>query len=184
MKMPRLRWLAVIGALGLSVLVIGFFAAGPHKAPKKTSSHARTVSKVNSTITIDPQVGMTFAPAPQGVKPALTAAEAWAKYARLNGDRNTAIPSNVTVTLGLLTLPIGPTGPNYSEAYTAHNELAYGYSSPSAGSGCVTLNPRLRPPPYARCIQWDFLDANTGKQIVSTWQKIGHWQWLINHNAP
>ena len=81
--------------------------------------------------------------------------------------------------VGFYTLPAGPNGPSGTETYINHNELAYGYSSPSA---CLTLNPRLLPPPGARCIFWTFLDASTGKQIVSSFQKIGHWHWRTDPN--
>jgi hypothetical protein len=118
---------------------------------------------------------------PASVAPKLTAQQAWARYMRQTGDEHTAIPSFVRVQLGLLTLPIGPTGPGGAEAYTAHNELVYGYSSPS---GCMSTNPRILFPPNAHCLRWDFLNANTGKQIDSTWQKIGHWHVLTNPNAP
>jgi hypothetical protein len=100
---------------------------------------------------------------------------------RQTDDEHTAIPSFVRVQLGLLTLPIGPTGPGGAEAYTAHNELVYGYSAPS---GCMSTNPRILFPANARCLRWDFLNANTGNQIDSTWQKIGHWHVLTNPNAP
>lgn len=133
------------------------------------------------TITIDPQTGLTFAAAPSSAAPRLTAQQAWARFTR----HKSPIPSDVHAHLGLLTSPVGPaTAPGTShlvkargEAYTALNELVYGYSS---SSGCVTMNPRLLPPPDARCIFWEFLDANTGQQIEGTYQKIGHWHWLYN----
>lgn len=167
MKISRLRWAAVIGGLALSGVAIGFFVAGPHKASKKTPPHEHTVSALTSTITIDPQIGETFAPPPSGAAPALTAEQAWAEYAQLNGDSSTTIPSSDTVTLGQLTLPIGPTGPNNSEAYTAYNELAYGYSWYS----CPVSIGFQTTPPSSPCIEWNFLDAMTGQQIDETYQQ-------------
>lgn len=134
---------------------------------------------VRKTITIDPQVGETFAPAPQSAKPRLTARQAWARYMRKLGyPHHTALPSFIHAQLGLLTLPTGPggTGP-----YTTHDELTYGYSTPS---GCVTRNPRVIFPRNARCIRWEFLNANTGRQIDGTWQAVGHWHVLTNRNTP
>jgi hypothetical protein len=96
---------------------------------------------------------------------------------QLGYPRHTVLPSLIHAQLGLLTLPTGPggTGP-----YTAHNELTYGYSTPSA---CTTRNPWVIFPRNARCIGWEFLDANTGRQIDETWQAVGHWHVLINPNA-
>jgi len=97
---------------------------------------------------------------------------------QLGHPNHTALPSFIRVKLGLLTLPTGRggTGP-----YTAHNELTYGYSTPS---GCVSANPRVIFPRNARCISWEFLDANTGSLIDGTWQAVGHWHVLTNPNAP
>jgi hypothetical protein len=177
---------AVIAALTAAIIVPLTVLPGGDASP---SAHppAQSATK-HATITIDPQVGDTFAPAPASATPKLTAQQAWARYMRHIGNARVVIPSTVHVQLGLFTLPVGPaTAPGTShltkvngEAYTAYNELAYGYSSPS---GCVTLNPRLMAPPGARCLYWDFLDANTGLQIDSTYQKIGHWHWLINPNG-
>jgi hypothetical protein len=127
-----------------------------------------------ATITINPQAGETFAPAPASAAPKLTAQQAWARY-----NSHTGIPSGVHVRLGLFTLLVGPADlpvPNDlpqagGNAYSARDELAYGYSSPSA---CVTINPRLVAPPDAHCVFWTFLNANTGQQIDSTFQQIGH----------
>jgi hypothetical protein len=137
---------------------------------------------VRVTVTIDPQIGM-FAPAPSGVSPKLTALQAFKRYERVGEVRQVpSVPANVTAKLGLLTVPVGPAdAPGASKltkengiAYTALNQLAYGYSwhrcpafsepassvapSPTASS---TANP---------CIEWNFVDANTGKQIIETFQ--------------
>ena len=169
------------GVLGVSVVLIAVVGCGTTRSADRHLSASAAAASGRRTITIDPHVGETFAPAPASAAPQLTAQQAWARYTRRTGDDHTAIPSFVRVQLGLLTLPIGPTGPGGSEAYTAHNELAYGYSSPS---GCLSMNPRVLFPPGAHCIRWDFLDANTGKQIDSTWQVIGHPRLLTNPNAP
>ncbi len=80
------------------------------------------------------------------------------------------IPSGVmSVRLGLLTLPLGPSGPNGAEAYTAHDELAYGFSWHRYP---VSANPRVTKLPPNPCREWNFLDANTARQIDETWQLI------------
>ena len=170
------------GAVGVSAVVIAVAGCGTTRAAdlRQPAPAAARVAPAWRTITIDPQVGETFAPAPASAAPKLTAQQAWARYARENGSDRTAIPSFVHVRLGLLTLPVGPADApgagrlvhHGSEAYTAYNELAYGLSTPS---GCAYVGgPGMRPPPPTPCIEWTFLNANTGKQIDSTWQKIGH----------
>jgi hypothetical protein len=64
----------------------------------------------------------------------------------------------------LFTLPTGPDG---TGPYTAHNELAYGYSWLSCPH---STNPRVKKLPPNPCREWNFLNANTGRQIVETWQ--------------
>jgi hypothetical protein len=175
------------GVLGVGVVMVAVMGCGTTRAaePRRAVSASVRSAPGRGTITIDPQIGETFGPAPAAVAPKLTAQQAWARFTR----HNTAIPSAVHAHLGFLTLPVGPAdAPGASqlvnangEAYAVLNKLVYGYSSMS---GCVTLNPRLLPPPGAHCIYWGFLDANTGKEIDSTYQKIGHWHWLINPNGP
>jgi hypothetical protein len=164
--------------------VVGCGAPQVADPPGPANALARSAPRPE-TITIDPQTGMTFAPAPASAAPKLTAQQAWARFMRHLGGGHAVILSDVHAQLGLFTLPVGPAdAPGAArlptangEAYTALGELAYGYSSPS---GCITMNPALVPPPNARCIFWDFLNANTGQQIVSTYQTIGHWHWLVN----
>jgi hypothetical protein len=129
---------------------------------------AHSVEAVTSTITIAPDIGEVLAPAPASAKPALTAQQAWAEQTHHHVNyRKATIPSNITVHLGLLTLPIGPSGPGGAETYTAHNQLVYGFSWHSCP---VSMNPKVRKLPRNPCIQWDFLNANTGHQIDETWQ--------------
>lgn len=149
-------------------------ADGNHQRPLHALAGA---THRHGTIVINPETGQTFAPAPASAAPKLTAQQAWAQFMRRLGNARIAIPTGDHVQLGLYSMPAGPNGPGGTETYIVHNELAYGYSSPS---GCVTLNPRLTAPPNARCISWDFLNANTGAQIDSTYQKIGNWHWLYN----
>lgn len=171
MQMWQRRTFVIIGAVGVGLLAIGFFAVRANRAPAR----AVTVSAVTSTITIDPQVGETFAPAPPDAAPALTAEQAYAQYAQLSGYSDTTVPSDVTVQLGLLTLPVGPVSPDTGNlttqngiAYTALNELVYGYSWHSCPH---SRNPNVATLPANPCIQWNFLNANSGKQVDDTWQQ-------------
>jgi hypothetical protein len=191
--MRRTRSVAIISAVGLAALAGGLLAsqtsggraensqpAGSHRAaragqPVASGARVITASAVRTTITItiNRDYGATFAPPPVNVSaPALTAQQAWAQFIQqASGSSNTAIPSDVTVQLGLFTLPIGPDcGATCSGdpvqngiAYTALNQLAYGYSSP--GDTCVRGN-SANPLPDVKCTDWVFVDANTGHMIV------------------
>jgi hypothetical protein len=129
---------------------------------------ATTATDVSTTITIDPSVGETFAPPPADASPALTAAQAWAAYTQVDTSYGSSqIPANVSVELGLLTLPLGPSGANGSENYTADNELVYGFSWHNCPA---SRNPKAQTLPPNPCVEWNFLDANSGSQIDETWQ--------------
>ncbi len=152
------------GAVAMSVLITGALAGCGTRQESATLAHSDTaLVKLGG--------GAKFTPAPPSAKPTLTARQAWASYTKVNTSyRNAAIPRNVSVHLGLLTLPIGPAGPGGTEKYLAHNLFVYGYSwhrcpeIPTApGSGPVSVPPNP-------CIEWNFLNAKTGHQIVQTWQ--------------
>src|SRR5712691_6038945 len=161
--------MASYGRSGITrAIVPGAVAIALLAAACSTPAPVHSVETVTATVTIAPDIGETLAPAPASARPALTAQQAWAKYTHHDASyRKAAIPSNVTVHLGLLTLPLGPSGPGGSEAYTAHNELVYGFSWHSCPA---SRNPRVRKLPPNPCIQWNFLNANTGHQIDDTWQ--------------
>jgi len=188
--MWRTRSLAIIAAVGLAALAGGLLASQisggraensqprSHRATRvgqPAASRARviTASAVQTTITIDPHGGATFAPPPANASPPLTAQQAWAQFIRSStvGSGGTAIPSTVTAQLGLFTLPIGPDcGTTCSGdpvqngiAYRSLNQLAYGYSWP--GGTCGGTNP-VDPAPAVPCTEWIFIDANTGHMIV------------------
>lgn len=154
---------AVVLGLGLAV----FLVVRPQQAPGRAVTRTAHAA-VAGAITIDPNVGETFTPAPPSAAPALTAEQAWAAYTKVDTSyRNPAIPVNVTAHLGFLTLPVGPVGPGGSEVYTAHQELVYGYSWHNCPA---SRNPNVQTLPPNPCIEWNFLDANTGHQIDETWQ--------------
>lgn len=112
--------------------------------------------------------GMVFVPAPRGARPKLTPQQAWANYTKVNTSyRTSAIPRNVSVHLGVLTEAIGPTRPGGSVTYLPDNELVYGYSWHSCPESQGPPGATLPPNP---CIEWNFLKADTGRQIVDTWQ--------------
>jgi hypothetical protein len=133
--------------------------------PSKPASAGLVAERVKVQVTIDSLVGETFSP-PPSTTPNLDPESAWAAYAKLNGSTVESIPNDMTVQLGLLTLPVGPVGPNNSYVYTAKDQLAYGYSRPSCPVSLLGPAPSDSP-----CVEWLFLDANTGQQIDETWQR-------------
>src|SRR5713101_7534793 len=147
----------------------------PDRSPKDKTATASTPNAAS---------GSTFAPAPTGASPALTAEQAWADYVKVAGG-STSIPSVANVQLGFVTWPSGlADAPNAGSetisngvAYLALNELAYGYSEPSP---CPPQNNIATPGESSAasnssfsCIDWLFVDANTGQQIMETWQNVG-----------
>lgn len=158
--MRHRKTLIVAGAIGLVALASGFLALtriGPAQAIRTTA--------VPAAITVDPDVGETFAPPPADAAPALTAAQAYSQWQQQVGVADAGVPADATVQLGLLTLPVGPDcGAECSNltikdgiAYTALNELMYGYATP-----CSPEATSSAPGP---CLDWTFLDASTGMEI-------------------
>ena len=179
------RHSAMTGAAVAALLLLALTACGSRPAGAEQAAHikpAATTSSPATTITIQPGSGETFTPTSTG-SPALTAEQAFADFAHLNGWTSTAIPDVDTVQLGLLTLPVGPAdGPgtdnlikSNGEAYRALNQLVWAYSwkqcppvvgpSPSAGASPAPT------PSLGACIGWLFLDANTGTMIDQTYQQ-------------
>jgi len=168
--MWRRRNLAIVGAIGLAALGGGLFAAQTSSRP----AVANTISSVSNTIKINAN-GETFAPPPANAAPALTAQQAWAQFIQSStvGSGGNAIPSGTTVQLGLFTFAVGPSSGcgttncnklivQNGTAYSALNQLAYGYSYRTT---CVSGND-MHPLPPSPCTQWWFIDANTGHMIV------------------
>jgi hypothetical protein len=149
-----------------AAIALGTAGAGLLVAGCGTRPHAHSGSAMTATITIDSDIGETFGPAPATAKPALTAQQAWTGRTHVS-HRRPVIPSGVSAHLGLLTLPIGPTGPGGAETYTAHDELVYGFSWHSCP---VSRNPKVRRLPRNPCVEWNFVNASTGRQIDETWQ--------------
>jgi len=179
-KLRRRRRIYYLAAV-IVLLATGFFIV----RRAVVSAHAVTVSPVKDTIVVNAASGSTFAPAPTGASPALTAERAWADYVKVAGG-STSIPSVANVQLGFVTWPSGlADAPNAGSetisngvAYLALNELAYGYSEPSP---CPPQNNIATPGESSAasssssgsCIDWLFVDANTGQQIMETWQNVG-----------
>jgi hypothetical protein len=173
----------------LPVLVLGLAAllsaCGSHPATEQAAPIGPAASTSTlPVITIDPGVGETFTLTPAR-HPALTASQAWARFAQDGNNRmSKAIPARVHPRLGLFTLPVGPAdAPGTSklakkdgEAYTALDELTWGYSWHECGPVMppVPLPGSTRAPAPAptadHCTEWLFLNANPGAQIELTWQ--------------
>jgi hypothetical protein len=89
-RMAQWRRITVRGsfigtAFVLSVLAAGFLANRPQQAPAR----AATTAAIHATVTINEKLGEAFAPAPPSAAAALTAQQAWLRYARhVGSDRH------------------------------------------------------------------------------------------------
>lgn len=100
--------------------------------------------------------GERFLPAPTGADPQLSSAAAWRTYAhamhaKINRDQ---IPRGTYAVLGVFIDGGG------------RQHLAYGYFTP--GSAAAYAGPVVPSPPV-KCIQWEMLGADTGRQIEGSW---------------
>jgi hypothetical protein len=179
---------SMIGGAAIVLLAVAASAceAQPagHRGSNRTALQAEATRR-GPVITIDSGLGETFTLTPAR-HPALTASQAWARFARFGNNRMPkAIPARVRPRLGLFTLPAGPAdAPGTSmltkkngEAYTALNELTWGYSWHECGPVMPPVplpgsTPAPAPSPSPdHCTEWLFLDANTAAQIVQTTQQ-------------
>ena len=130
-------------------------------------------ARVTSVIHLEPHLrGEIFAPPPSDAAPRLTAQQAIDTYAHKTHFK---LPGNVTVQLGLFTLPIGDAsdcGGGCSHAtiangiaYTWLNKLVYGLRAWEC--------PAKSTKPAWQCTEWDFLDANTGEMIAGIGPPMG-----------
>jgi hypothetical protein len=160
--------------IALALVVVAMVAAGLYFGVSAGQRPFRS-AQLTATLTIDPNIGETFAPAGPGAAPKLTAQQAFAMQRRRNGRSVIPIPSGVTVKLGLLTILAGPTNPHTGHvvtkdgiAYAALNELAWGYS----WHWCpMSRNPFRPGRVQGPCTRWNFLNANTGREIDENWQQ-------------
>ena len=167
--MPLRGPITITAALGLAVLGAALAAVRTSVADAQAIADARAATKV----TVNP--GITFAPPPSNAAPPLTAAQTFATW-----SPGTAIPSDVSVQLGLLTVVVGSDCGAECEngnivqggmVYSALNQLAYGFEW---STSCINLGLNAPPPPPGSCIQWNFIDANTGHQIIVAYQPKHH----------
>ena len=156
----RRRTTVTMAILGGTVLLLAVSACGarPPGRAAVTIRRIRPVSSaLNATVIIDPTVGETFTPV-TGVIPALTATQAWSQFLG-----QSSVPSDVTVQLGQLTLPLGAGAPNQ---YMYNGRLVWAYDWHSCPATSLGSLPSGNP-----CIEWLFLDANSGQELDNTWQQ-------------
>ena len=168
----RLRQAVIIGGFTAAVVAaaIGWaVSAGASGNSGAAPSGYSGAAPVASKITLDNRnPPATFAPPPlPAAAPALTAQQAANAYLAKLGHSPMNIPSGMSVSVGLLTIPVGPDcGPECENgniisngiAYSALNQLAYGYA--------ISTCPQGSSRPAEQCTKWLFLDANTGNLIV------------------
>jgi hypothetical protein len=137
---------------------------------------AASVPILTSAITIEAAGNEELTPptpAQTATAPALTAEQAWTKFAAASGDSEIALPSDDTVQLGDLTYPLLDQGPVSQWTYHAKDQLVYGVSSP-VGPCTFVPNPNSddRNASPGTCVPWIFIDANTGAPVDVTQQPI------------
>jgi len=118
-KVRRPRRIYYLAAV-IVLLATGFFIV----RRAVVSAHAVTVSPVAATIVVNAASGATFAPAPTGASPALTAMQAWADYVSVAGG-SASIPPGASIQLGLVTWPSGPADAPGAGSETISNGVAY-----------------------------------------------------------
>lgn len=133
--------------------------AGSDVAPK---SQATATSESNGTVVIDTRRGVTFTPTSESAS--LTAEEAYARYASLLGA-DTVLPAAEQAHLGRVTIPIGAGTP---EQYLAKDQLTWAFTSHQCPPSTLPSPDSATPGP---CIEWVFLDAETGREIQTDWQQ-------------
>lgn len=127
----------------------------PGSAVASTSGAAQVI--------IDSNLGEVFVPVENPSLALMTADEAFAAQAqRLNSDRLTP-PEGDTIQLGRLTMPIGP-----GQGYTARDQLVWAFRTHQCPASRA-LNPSAAP--NGPCIEWMFLNADTGALIDDTYQQ-------------
>lgn len=179
-----MAWNRVIAVAGVTACIAVAFGlreatAGSKEGPATLSISDRAaastaVSPMTSTAVIDPQLDETFSPlssTQQSVAPSMTADQAWAAFANLNGYSQPTVPADLTVFIGSLTLPNDNVGPASAWTYRYQNEIAYGYSEPPAQ--CINTSTRTSTSQDAgTCVTWTFLSPSTGQLLDQTDQAV------------
>lgn len=128
-------------------------------------------SQSAAPIVIDSEISETFTPAPAGTSSTLTAGEAFRRFSAKASSKATSRGDGFTETLGFLTLPTGRQG-----EFTADNQLVWAYEGPSSCAMSTGPSPAAETNhlPQSTCQpthQWLFLDAGTGEDVDSTYQR-------------
>lgn len=184
-RVERRRQHRRIATVSLALLIGGasvlaaYQAVGGHIGGKQalTSQSSSERSSARSDLggsngsPIDLQPGETFLPGAAG-QPSLTPTEAWVGFARGAGATDvTSLPPDVSVQLGQLTIETGDMGPDGRPVDTKHMYLVYGYSWQSCPVVVGGDQAASTSETGSTCVEWRFLDANTGEQILDTWQQ-------------
>jgi len=159
----RLRGpLVVTSALGLAVLAVSLVAVWT-SIDRLKDIRALAVKTTITLATLQPGLHETFAPPPADAVPTMTAREALDNFER----RYVPIPDDVTVQLGLFTLPVGPDcGPECEYHNIVRGDLVYSWLNKLVWGFSSRVCPAGSDRPAWQCTQWDFIDANTGEYVA------------------
>jgi len=158
----RRRWFVVTGVavlaaslgVGLGIAINANAAPNGSNTPEPASLTIAGTAVQPTSVAIDPRLWTYGSPPANTATPALTAQQDFDQYTGL-----TAFPSDTTVTIGTLTSKT-------LDGEVAQTTLVYGYSDYEPQ--CPDFGPG-GPTDANGCTGWTFLDANTGKQILTTW---------------
>lgn len=144
-------------AAGVALTAMIVFGVGCHSR----SAHSLAPPTLSRTINFGD--GISLDSAPTDASPRRTAEGAWAVYA--HGSANHDLPSSMTVRLGLLR-GSGKAG-RLVWSYEDSTVERCVYSANTGGPSQQPGHPLPPPPrPAAHCIEWTFLDANTGAHVL------------------
>jgi hypothetical protein len=164
--MNRNTWipLAVAAITAAVVLPVALTASSSNR--KNVDTATQSVGVSTAPITITSATATAFTPDPSDAAAASMSAES--AYEQYEGGHG--IPPNVTAQYGTLTQPAGnPAVDGADTSYVVRDLPVWAYSSQGTCDRGYGFVPDPTPTPDV-CTSWDFLNAATGEQVMSTQQ--------------
>jgi hypothetical protein len=148
---------AAVLALAAGITVIARHRGGTGRPP------AATITSQAVPYPIGINGDETFQPLPTVPQGALTADQALAAYTAHRRHVLRHVPPGVQARFGILTVPNGSVPPIKVRTWQV-----WGYRS---RSGCAYTG-LTRPSPLPQCVDWDFVDAFTGRFVAAGTQEL------------
>jgi hypothetical protein len=162
--MNRRGYVTAAAAIAVAAVIVVPFAVarattGAHGGHDSQGYSSRPVVRggpLTSTISFDPG---EFAPPPAHPRVHLTAQQAYDRWTH----STRTIPPVVSYQLGVVTDP---------PSTTATGVLAWGFSTGPTSCDIVGGPGMVPPSPPPKCIEWDFVNARTGRGIIGEFKQI------------